>query len=73
MTENVNYAAPVVRALVGEAGARVAETLAADGHEVDASNEICSLEGSPPGLSVVFRDAAGEVLGFADFVVHEVV
>lgn len=61
----------MVKALVGDAGAQVAGALMAAGHEVYASNEICSVEGSPPGLSVFFRDAAGEVTGHADVVVHQ--
>ena len=60
---------PMVRALVGDAGARVAAALTAGGHDVYASNEICALEGSPPGLEVVFRGADGEVVGAAHFVV----
>lgn len=32
--------------------------LVAAGHEVIASNAVCSAEGSPPGLTVGFRDAA---------------
>ena len=63
---------PVVRALLGEAGERVAAALAAGGHDVFAFNEICALEGSPPGLEVEFRDADGKSIGLAHFVVHEV-